>query len=496
VRCNAGCTSKISYTVTFNGSTSENPTIQLTRNATYIFDVITLNNPFAIHTLPGSITANARYATNMTNAAVTNGLLTFVVPNNAPNQLWYQSEANFAMFGRIDIVPYITQPDTAPTLPPTGAPANIFNWKPICAPFLTSSATTLGGATTAFTLPLTSGFGRRDTAPPSNPEIIFGSPLTDPPLATTRNNGSTSAPGPASGSGLAYRCTTTTRAEQLMDMADFYMGLEGTNPSDLCNKPTDGPGIFAPVHSARYFMAAGVAIFNGWAVYDREAKPLGCDNPPPRRATVRQRTQTNKEIAMTYSFFTVLSYILPNRRTIFAQNLFDAYGLDLENPTVQAGVDGRDVGLDFIKSFLSVDGSNQVNCYADTSGWVRINQPVLLDNYTSVLKSFQSRADPYIWGDVKWSGFVVARRYLTPHAASWKRLIYTADEAAALIPTKSLLPSHEQLASEMEFLVNVQKELTDDGGRKKLQAHFWADGPKVFKLCFLFVFFFFSPVFR
>jgi hypothetical protein len=100
-------------------ATSENPTLTFTRNQTYLFDVLAPGNPFAIHTLPGVTAASARYTTGVSGAGATSGLVAFVVPNTAPNQLWYQSETNFAMFGRIDIVPTVGQPDTPPTLPPT-----------------------------------------------------------------------------------------------------------------------------------------------------------------------------------------------------------------------------------------------------------------------------------------------------------------------------------------------------------------------------------------
>jgi hypothetical protein len=263
-----------------------------------------------------------------------------------------------------------------------------------------------------------------------------------------------------------------------MDFALFYFALEGTSPSEVCTKPTDGPGIFAPAHSGRYFMAASVGMFNGWAVYDRYATPVASDNPPPRRAAVRQRTVANKEIAMTYSLFEVLSFILPNRRGTFATALFNAYGLDMENPTTQAGVDGRDAGLDFIASHLSIDKSNQENCYADTTGWIRTQPVVQLDSYQTVAASLAARTNLHNWGDVKWTGFVVARRYLTPHAGKWKRIIYTPEEAAATLPTKSPVPSAAQLDAEMQFLTDVQQELQLDNGKKKLEAHFWADGPR------------------
>ncbi len=475
----------MSFTVSTDGgaTTSENPTLTLTRNATYVFDVQTAGNPFALHTLPGNTAVGARFLAGVSNSGTTAGQLVFSVGVDAPNQLWYQSETQFAIFGRIDIVPTLSQPDAPPTLPPTTAPATTPIWKPTCNAFVAAkdAATTVAGPTTNFEIITTSGFGKRDTAAPANPEVIFGSPPTDPPITKPKTSGSgaTEAAGPASGSGRSYKCLTTTRAEQLMDFSLFYYALEGTSPSEVCTKPTDGPGIFAPAHCGRYFMAVSVAMFNGWAVYDRYAVPVASNNPPPRRASVRQRTQANKEISMTYSLFEVMSFILPNRRAVFAQALFEAYGLDMESPDTQAGIDGRDAGLDFIASHLAIDKSNQENCYADTTGWKRSEDgPVLLDSYETVAASLASRRKIRNWADVKWTGFVVNRKFLTPHASKWKRIVYTPEESEALLPTVNPLPSDEQLDREMQFLTDVQRDLTSDNGKKKLDAHFWADGPR------------------
>lgn len=137
IRCGAGCVSKTSYTVTVNGTSAENQSLQLVRNLTYVFDVIALGNPFAIHTLPGVTSTIARYSGgNISGQGVITGALSFTVPANAPNQLYYQSETNFAVFGRIDVIPFVSQPDNPPTVPPTAAPTNPLLWKPKCAPFL------------------------------------------------------------------------------------------------------------------------------------------------------------------------------------------------------------------------------------------------------------------------------------------------------------------------------------------------------------------------
>lgn len=389
------------------------------------------------------------------------------------------------MFGRIDIVPYISQPAQGPTpatttttttgATTTPAPVNGI-WTPSCDDFLKTEATTLGGATTAFTIQTTSGFGKRDTPAPANPEVIGGAVPTAATV-TTKSSGTT-VPSAASGSGSSYQCTTTTRAEQLMDLCLFNLAREGISPSEVCTG-TGGPGIFAPVHSARFFMACSVGIFNGWAVYDPVAKPVRSNNPPQKRVGVLDRTTFNKEVAMTYSLFQVLTYILPNRRQDVKTSLLNAYGLDMDNPVHQSAVDGIAAGQDFVDSYLSVDGSNQVKCYADTSGFVPTDDPVQLDSFQTVNASLAKRKFPLKWADVKWTGHVVARKYLTPHAGNIARVVLTSPEVqASLQPTKSPLPSPQQLDQEMQFLTDVQRDLNSDNGRKKLQAHFWADGPR------------------
>lgn len=82
------------------------------------------------------------------------------------------------------------------------------------------------------------------------------SPLV--PNTTTLAPEPTVRPGFESGSGSTYRCSTSTRAEQLMDLCLFTLARENLVPSEVCTG-TGGPGIFTPVGSARFYMACGVA---------------------------------------------------------------------------------------------------------------------------------------------------------------------------------------------------------------------------------------------
>ena len=498
----------------------------------------TPKNPFAIHIAPGQLDPSYRFRDGVQNSGVTSGELIFNVPEDAPNQLYYQSEVHFAMFGLIIIEggTSAAQPSSAPTPPAPEVIEGI--WTPKCAPFLTDDTpeeekhtypefttiffSTFGIATTfqpegqkkraqtdaptridhddpAFAPEEVeeveeeeeedefADHSRKAVQPepeprknrlkkvkhnkranaPANPEVIGGNIVTGGAAQTPAAVAPLDPASPSTGRGASYRCATSTRAEQLMDLALFNLAREGRVPSEDCSG-TGGPGIFAPVHSARWFMANAVAMYNAWSVYDRHAKPMASRFPPAKRIAAFERTDANKEIAMTYAVYTVQKYILPNRENDIATSLLNAYGLDMRNPSNAAALNGVAAAKDFIASHLAIDGSNQQNCYADTSGYTPIDDPVVLDSYESVNNSYHSRKDFYTWADVKWTGHVPNRPFLTPDATHWRRLVIAeADRVKELDDlVQGALPTHEQLEKEMLFVTNVQSEIDidNDGG--------------------------------
>ena len=88
----------VSYTV--NGS--ENPTITLQRGQTYTFDLTVPGHPFYIMTTQGTNTGNA-YSNGITGNGTVNGTLTFAVPSNAPNTLFYDCSVHAGMTGTITV---------------------------------------------------------------------------------------------------------------------------------------------------------------------------------------------------------------------------------------------------------------------------------------------------------------------------------------------------------------------------------------------------------
>jgi len=101
--------SSASFTVTapnapssYNINGTEGATLTLQRGQTYTFAVNATGHPFYIMTTPGINTANA-YSSGVTNNGIQNGTLTFAVPSNAPNTLYYDCSVHSAMVGTINI---------------------------------------------------------------------------------------------------------------------------------------------------------------------------------------------------------------------------------------------------------------------------------------------------------------------------------------------------------------------------------------------------------
>ena len=110
---------EITWTLTANGSSdyvfsgdgfpsSQNdPTLYLMRGQTYKFTNNTGGHPFRIQSTTATPGGGTQYNSGVTNqdaSGATNQTLTFVVPMNAPDTLYYQCTAHPAMFGTITIL--------------------------------------------------------------------------------------------------------------------------------------------------------------------------------------------------------------------------------------------------------------------------------------------------------------------------------------------------------------------------------------------------------
>lgn len=98
------------FVVTNNGSSAyvvnsqNNPTLNLIRGLTYTFNINATGHPFYIQETTGSgYDMNAVYSDGVTGNGTESGTLEFVVPNDAPDTLYYQCEFHSSMAGIINI---------------------------------------------------------------------------------------------------------------------------------------------------------------------------------------------------------------------------------------------------------------------------------------------------------------------------------------------------------------------------------------------------------
>ena len=104
-----GVTGSRTFTVTNSSASayvidgSNNPTLTLVRGFTYTFNVNATGHPFFIKTSAVTGTTN-QYTNGVTNNGVEVGTLTFAVPYDAPNTLYYICRYHGSMQGTINIV--------------------------------------------------------------------------------------------------------------------------------------------------------------------------------------------------------------------------------------------------------------------------------------------------------------------------------------------------------------------------------------------------------
>ena len=107
-------------TVTNSGSSAyvidaqSNPSISMIRGNTYSLQINASGHPFWIQTVVGAYSSSNIYSSGVTNNGSESDTITFVVPNDAPNTLYYVCQYHSSMQGTINITGSGTL--TAPTL--------------------------------------------------------------------------------------------------------------------------------------------------------------------------------------------------------------------------------------------------------------------------------------------------------------------------------------------------------------------------------------------
>jgi hypothetical protein len=99
-----------SFTVTNNGSGAyvvagvQNPTFNLVKGNTYTFSINASGHPFWIQTVSGGYSSGNVYSTGTTNLGTDNGTITWFIPANAPDTLYYACQYHSSMQGTINLL--------------------------------------------------------------------------------------------------------------------------------------------------------------------------------------------------------------------------------------------------------------------------------------------------------------------------------------------------------------------------------------------------------
>lgn len=199
------------------------------------------------------------------------------------------------------------------------------------------------------------------------------------------------------------------------------------------------------------------AVYNAWAAYGKSYRftLAGLRTMPGKEWTAGLKT-----IAISHAAHTVLVDLYPAQRATFDAKLVAALaGQTVTSKQAIAAMQlGQQAGVALLQSRHG-DGSNQLNNYADTSGYVPFNTP---DSVTDMARWQPLRVPTATGGSA-------VQSFLTPHWGSVRP--FALAHGAALRPVWTPLPP---TLAEMEELIQLSAALDD---RTKCQVDFFANNP-------------------
>jgi hypothetical protein len=250
--------------------------------------------------------------------------------------------------------------------------------------------------------------------------------------------------------------------------------------------PQTGPTI-----TARALGVLHTAIYDAWAAYDPVAKGTRPDGPPQQGSA----TPAAKDEAISYAAYRVLADLFPPDK--FPSSAPKNYSTpDILLRAINAGYDPANTTLDpstpagvgnlaakAVLDFRHADGSNQLNGYADTTGYQPVNQwnsvqdrwrwqPLCVLTAAGVA----AKLPPTPAGDCVAPNYGV-QKALTPQ---WPTVTSFGPLDARHYPPQFALPGPPKLADGNYSPADVDLALSDTSNLSdaaKVKAEYWADGP-------------------
>lgn len=219
-----------------------------------------------------------------------------------------------------------------------------------------------------------------------------------------------------------------------------------------------------PPMVARAIGMVHTAIYDAWSAY--RPNSLGSQLGSTLRRPLDEHTLQNKEIAISYAAYRVLLDLYPARANLFDAEMQRLY-LDPANTSADTATP-IGIGNTAAKALLDFrhgDGSNQMNNYADTTGYTPVNAV-----YDPINTAF-SVTDPSQWQPLKFANGA-APAYIGPH---WGQVTpFALSSGAQFRPVAPPAYGTTAYLAEAQGVVDALANITEE---QKVIAEYWADGP-------------------
>ena len=217
-----------------------------------------------------------------------------------------------------------------------------------------------------------------------------------------------------------------------------------------------------PPQTARALAMVHSGMYDAWSAYDATA--VGTQLGGSLRRPAAERTLANKNEAISFAAHRMLSDLFPSRaRALDAQ--LAALGYDPANATLDvtlpAGIGNRAARA--LLEYCHTDGSNQLNGYADVSGYQPVNR-------------WDHLVDPARWQPLRvpnGDGSFTIQQFIAPHWMEVKP--FALASASQLRPPPPAPLQSGEFHRQAQEVINMSARL---GDREKVIAEYWADGPR------------------
>jgi PAP2 superfamily len=237
---------------------------------------------------------------------------------------------------------------------------------------------------------------------------------------------------------------------------------------ELLQTIRDNPAGTGPTITARAIGVLHTATYDAWAHYDPVAVPTKRPTGWTRRPAP-ERTPENKDKAISFAAYKTLVDLFPGRKSDYDAQMAE-FSYSLTDTTMPATV-GNTAAQRVIDD-RHIDGSNQLNGYADTTGYQPKNKWDTVNDRWAWQPLCVPNPSPPPGATLCPGGAV--QKPLTPH---WKNVkpfaLFSAWQYEVPGPAKNPDGSYSTADIVQEY--NDSKDLSDVN---KVKAEYWADGPK------------------